>query len=127
MHIRKNVTKSLWKIIDGRSNKDKIAKIISDILEANVMQHLSRYFSDGPTNLIWLLTVQKSKVVNEVIRKIKFPIGFASNINNILTRKVILVGLNLTIGMPYQGLVIYNIYHFMIYTLFVGNILIKLK
>jgi hypothetical protein len=52
------------------------------------MQHLTHSYSDGqPTNLPWLLTEQESDVVKEVIWKIKFPIGFASNINNILTKK----------------------------------------
>jgi hypothetical protein len=44
--------------------------------------------SDGhQDSLPWLFTDQKSNVVKEVIRKIKFPTGFASNINNILTKK----------------------------------------
>ena len=35
MHIEKNVTYSLWKILDGRHDKDKIVKICSDIEESN--------------------------------------------------------------------------------------------
>jgi hypothetical protein len=35
MHIRKNVTKMLWIILDGRRDKEKISKICSDIQEAN--------------------------------------------------------------------------------------------
>jgi hypothetical protein len=38
-------------------------------------------------NLPWLLTEQQSNDVKEVIQRIKFPTGFASNINNILTKK----------------------------------------
>jgi hypothetical protein len=38
-------------------------------------------------NLPWLLTEQKSNGVKEVIQRIKFPIGFCSNIKNILTKK----------------------------------------
>ena len=38
-------------------------------------------------NIPWLLTEQKNNYVKEVIRRIKFPTGFASNINNILTKK----------------------------------------
>ena len=34
-----------------------------------------------------LITEQQSNDVKEVIRRIKFPAGFASNINNILTKK----------------------------------------
>ena len=35
MHIGKNVTKTLWRILDGRSDKEKIVKICIDIQEAN--------------------------------------------------------------------------------------------
>jgi hypothetical protein len=35
MHIRKNVTEMLWRIIDGRRDKDKIVKICTNIQEAN--------------------------------------------------------------------------------------------
>ena len=35
----------------------------------------------------WLLTEQQSNDVKEVIRRIKFPTGFSSNINNILMKK----------------------------------------
>jgi hypothetical protein len=35
MHIRKNVTKMLWRILDGRHDKEKISKICSDTQEAN--------------------------------------------------------------------------------------------
>ena len=35
MHIGKNVTKTLWRIIDGRRDKEKIVKICNDIQEAN--------------------------------------------------------------------------------------------
>ena len=56
INIGKNVTKCLWKLIDG-SNKEKNSRIISDIEEANVMQHLTHFYSDGKsTNLPWLLT-----------------------------------------------------------------------
>jgi hypothetical protein len=35
IHIGKNVTETLWRIIDGRRDKDKIVKICTDIQEAN--------------------------------------------------------------------------------------------
>jgi hypothetical protein len=35
MHISKNVTETLWRIIDGRRDKKKIVKICIDIQEAN--------------------------------------------------------------------------------------------
>ena len=38
-------------------------------------------------NLPWLLTKKQSNDVKEVIQRIKFPMGFASNIKNILTKK----------------------------------------
>jgi hypothetical protein len=38
-------------------------------------------------NLPWLLTEKQRKDVKEVIQRIKFPIGFCSNIKNILTKK----------------------------------------
>jgi hypothetical protein len=38
-------------------------------------------------SLPWLLTEQQSNVVKEVIQKIRFPTGFSSNIQNILTKK----------------------------------------
>ena len=35
MHIGKNVIETLWRIIDGRRDKEKIVKICIDIQEAN--------------------------------------------------------------------------------------------
>ena len=35
MHIGKNVIETLWRIIDGRRDKEKVVKICSDIQEAN--------------------------------------------------------------------------------------------
>ena len=35
MHIRKNVTETLWRILDGRKDKQKIVKLCNDIKEAN--------------------------------------------------------------------------------------------
>jgi hypothetical protein len=35
IHIKKNVIETLWRILDGRTNKEKIGKICSDIQEAN--------------------------------------------------------------------------------------------
>jgi hypothetical protein len=93
MHIGKNVTETLWRIIDGRREKEKIVKICIDIQEANhAMRSVIRYSnrSNGVldrNNLPWLLTKQQSNDVKEVIQRIKFPTGFASNINNILNKK----------------------------------------
>ena len=35
MHIGKNVTKTFWRNLDGRSAKEKLVKICTDIQEAN--------------------------------------------------------------------------------------------
>jgi hypothetical protein len=35
IHIGKNVTKMMWRILDGRRDKEKNSKICSDIQEAN--------------------------------------------------------------------------------------------
>lgn len=35
MHIGKNITEMLWRILDGRTNKERIGKICSDIHDAN--------------------------------------------------------------------------------------------
>jgi hypothetical protein len=89
MHIGKNVTETLWQIIDGRRDKEKFIKICNDIQEANhVMQTgIQSNRNRDQNSLLWLLTEKQSNDVKEVILRIKFPIGFSSNINNILTKK----------------------------------------
>ena len=89
MYIMKNVTETLWRIIDGRRDKEKNVKICNDIQEANhAMQSVIRSNNDGDqNNLPWLLTKQQSNGVKEVIQRIKFPTGFSSNIYNILMKK----------------------------------------
>ena len=93
MHIGKNVAKTLWRILDERSDKEKIVKICNDIHESNhamkdIIEHLN---NDGDKinirSLPWLLTKKQSNAVKEVIQKMKFPTRFCSNIKNILTRK----------------------------------------
>ena len=78
--------------IRWRSDKEKIVKICNDIKEANhAMQSVihSNNDADGQniSALPWLLTEEQSKDVKEVIEKIKFSIGFSSNIKNILAKK----------------------------------------
>jgi hypothetical protein len=52
------------------------------------MRNLIHYSSDGqPNNIPWLFIDKEINVVKYVIYKIKFPTGFSSNINNILTKK----------------------------------------
>ena len=82
----------LWRILDGRTDKERIGKICCDIREANhaLQSIIINYNGDGReqnTSLPWLLTEQQSNIVKEVIRKIRFPTGFSSNIQNILTKK----------------------------------------
>ena len=82
----------LWKILDGRTNKERIGKICYDIREASQALQSVIINSNGDgheqnTSLPWLLTEQQSNIVKEVIRKIRFLMGFSSNIQNILTKK----------------------------------------
>jgi hypothetical protein len=82
----------LWQILDGRTDKERIGKIFCDIQEANHTLQSVIINSNGDgreqnTSLPWLLTEQQSNIVKEVIRKIRFPTGFSSNIQNILTKK----------------------------------------
>jgi hypothetical protein len=53
------------------------------------MQSVIRSNRDGldRNKFPWLLTEQQRNDVKEVIQRIKFPTGFASNINNTLTKK----------------------------------------
>jgi hypothetical protein len=88
MHIRKNITELLWRILDGRTDKERIGKICCDIREANHALQSVIINSNGDgreknTSLPWLLMEQQSNIVKEVIRKIRL----SSNIQNILTKK----------------------------------------
>ena len=72
MYIGNNVTKLLQRTLDGRSDKEKIIKICSDIQEANnAMKYVIELNNDGDKiniiSLPWLLTEQQSNVVKEVI------------------------------------------------------------
>jgi len=92
MHIGKNITEMLWRILDGRTDKERIGKICRDIHDANhaLQSVIINSNGDGREHNIrlpWLLTEQQSNSVKEVIRKIRFPTGFSSNIQNILTKK----------------------------------------
>ena len=60
MHIGKNVTKTLWKIMDGRHDKEKLAKICSDIHDSNhAMKNIIESNNNGDlinaSALPWLL------------------------------------------------------------------------
>ena len=92
IHIMKNITELLWQILDGRTDKERIGKICSDIQEANHALQSVIINSNGDgrqqnISLHWCLMEQQSNIVKEVIRKIRFLTGFSSNIKNILTKK----------------------------------------
>ena len=99
MHIENNVTEMIWQTLDGRSDKDKIGKICNDVAEDNhaLQSVIISNARNGNRNisLPWLLTEQQSSAIKEVIHKIRFSTRFSSNIQNILTKKVILVVLKL--------------------------------
>jgi len=65
MHIGKNVTKMLWRIVDGRSDKEKKFKICIDIHEANhALQNVIYSNRNGYQNsLPWLFIEQESNVI----------------------------------------------------------------
>lgn len=92
MHIGKNITEPLWKILDGRRDKEKIVKICSDIVKSNhAMKNVIQSNSNGDqiniSVLPWLLMEQESNSIKEVIRKIRLSTGFAVNINNLISKK----------------------------------------
>ena len=75
----------LWRILDGRTDKERIGKICSDIHDVNhALQSVIINFNgnrrEQNNSLPWLLTEQQSNIVKEFIRKIRFPTGFSSNI-----------------------------------------------
>lgn len=75
MHIGKNVTETLWKILDGRCDKDQIVKNCSDIEESNhAMKNGIRSNNNGDqidkNALSWLFLEQKSNAIKEVIKNI---------------------------------------------------------
>lgn len=72
MHIGKNITEIVWKILDGRHDKEKIVKICSDIQDSNhaminVIQSNSHGDQINISELPWLLTDQQSNAIKEVI------------------------------------------------------------
>ena len=84
--------KTLWRTIDGAHDRDKIDKICADIEKSNhaMKSLIDRSNNNGGrnyNNIPWLLTEQQRNDVKEIVRRIKFPTGFSSNINNILTKK----------------------------------------
>ena len=92
MHIGKNVTETLWRLLKLRSEKDKIVKACKDIQERNhAMKDVIQFHTNGEqvniNSIPWMFTEKQSNVVKEVMWKIKFPIGFCANLKNIITKK----------------------------------------
>ena len=97
MHIGKNVTETLWKLLELRREKDKVVKACKDIQEGNhAMKDVVQFHSNEDqvkiNSIPWMFTEQQSNVVKEVMRKIKISTGFCVNLKNIITKKVILQG-----------------------------------
>ena len=97
MHIKNNVTETLWRLLELRSNKEKIVKFCKDIQEGNhAMKYIILFHRNEVQNNInsipWMLMEKQSNVVKEVMWKIKFPIGFCLNMENIITKKSDFVG-----------------------------------
>ena len=81
MHIKKNITELLWRILDGRTDKERIGKICSDIQEANHALQSVIINSNGDgcqqnISLPWCLMDQHRNIVKEVIKKSGFQWGF---------------------------------------------------
>ena len=93
MHIKNNVTETLWQILDGSwSEKEKIVKIWNDIQEPNhAMKEIIQFHRNEDQinikSLPWMITEQQSNVVKEVMWKNKFRTRFCSNMKNIITKK----------------------------------------
>ena len=74
MHIGKNVTETLCKILDGRCDKEKMVKFFNDIDESN---HALNFFLESNSNgnqintsvIPWLLTQQQTNAIFEALEK----------------------------------------------------------
>ena len=91
MHIGNNVTKTLWRILELRREKDKIVKACKYIQEGNhAMKDIIQFHSNGDqiniNSILWMFMEQQSNVVEEVMQKIKFPTRFCGNLKNIITK-----------------------------------------
>ena len=81
MHIGKNVTKTLWRLLELRRQKYKVVKDCKDIHEGNhEMKDVIQFHSNGEqvniNSIPWMFTEQQSNVVKEVMRKLNFPLDF---------------------------------------------------
>ena len=92
MHIGKNVTKTLWQLLELRTKKHKIVKVCKQIQEVNhAMKDAIQFHSNGYqiniNSIPWMFMEQQSNVFKEVMQKIKFPTRFCANMKNIITKK----------------------------------------
>ena len=92
MHIGKNVTETLWRLLELRREKDKVVKVCKDIQESNhAMKDTIQFHTNGEqvniNSIPWMFMEQQSNVVKEVMQKIKFPTRFCANLKNIITKK----------------------------------------
>ena len=67
-------------------------KVCKGIQERNhAMKDIIQFLSNGEqvniNSIPWMFMEQQINVVNEVMRKIKFPIGFCANMKNIITKE----------------------------------------
>ena len=81
MHIGKNVTETLWRLLELRREKDKIVKDCKDIQERNhAMKDVIQFHSNGEhvniNSIPWMFTEQQSNAVKELMRKLNFPLVF---------------------------------------------------
>ena len=93
MHIGKNVTETLWWLLELRREKDKIVKACKYIQKGNhAMKGVIQFHSNGDqvniNSIPWMFMKQQSNVVKEVIRKIKFSTRFCANLKNIIIIKM---------------------------------------
>ena len=77
MHIGKNVTETLCRLLELRREKDKVVKVCKDIQESNhAMKDVIQLFHTNReqvniNSIPWMFTEQQSNVVKEVMRKIQ--------------------------------------------------------
>ena len=72
MHIGKNVTKTLWRLLELMSEKEKNVKVCKDIQEGNhAMKEVIQFRSNGDqinmNSIPWMFKEQQSIVVKEVL------------------------------------------------------------
>ena len=77
MHSGKNVTETLWRLLELRREKDKVVKVCNDIQESNhAMKDVIQFHPNGEqvniNSIPWMFTEQQSNVFKEC-RKLNFP------------------------------------------------------